>query len=226
MKKFALFILVVVLAQACKTYDIYEAAGSGRVDELRKMLAAGQDVNSRDYKGRTPLIVAASRQYPESVQFLISAKADVNAKDNKGETALMKAARMCETSSFPQPSDEGVRIMFMLIEAKADLNAKDKNGDTALMKAAEQDKKGCAQALFHGNVDVNATNNSGQTALHIAESRHASDVINLLRKMTDRESRRKEQIRQQQMLEEQMRIEHEREKQEEEKANGKSKGKR
>ncbi|MDE7292241.1 MAG: ankyrin repeat domain-containing protein [Treponemataceae bacterium] len=61
------------------------------IEETRRLIKAGVDVNARDSEGCSALMKAANAHALDSVQFLIETGADVNAKDKYGRTALMLA---------------------------------------------------------------------------------------------------------------------------------------
>jgi len=107
--------------------DLDNAILSSDVIKVRKLIKAGTDVNAvNDYYGRTPLILACTKNSIEIVQELIKAGADVNAKDSLHElTALMYA------------SDYGEKeIVQELIKAGADVNIVGGDGRTALTFAS------------------------------------------------------------------------------------------
>ncbi|MDP2437692.1 MAG: ankyrin repeat domain-containing protein [archaeon] len=53
---------------------------------LRQLLAAGADLNSADYDGRTPLHMAAASGHANVVQFLLHKGAAVDPRDRSGLT--------------------------------------------------------------------------------------------------------------------------------------------
>jgi len=69
------------------------AAAAGDVDELRRLLARGVDINRADYDGRTALHLAASEGHVNAVTFLIGRGADASMRDRWGNTALDDAKR-------------------------------------------------------------------------------------------------------------------------------------
>lgn len=75
-------------------------ADSGRAETVRLALAHGGDVNARDGKLRTPLMLAAmSETLPaESIELLIARGAEVNATNPDGRTPLFFAKRLGRTS--------------------------------------------------------------------------------------------------------------------------------
>ena len=71
--------------------SIHDAARFGITEAIKQHLAAGTDVNAKDFLGETPLHAAALRGHKEIVQLLIAKGADVNAKTNNGTTPLDRA---------------------------------------------------------------------------------------------------------------------------------------
>jgi ankyrin repeat protein len=66
---------------------LHMAAGSYKTQNMAFLINAGADVNARDSRGNTPLMLA-SRIY-NCVDILIKAGANVNLENNEGKTALM-----------------------------------------------------------------------------------------------------------------------------------------
>jgi ankyrin repeat protein len=91
------------------------------------LLAKGANVNARNDRGVTPLILAVSNGFVEGVQLLLGQGAQVNDPDSAGETPLISAVH--------QKNLELVRI---LLAAKADPNRSDSSGRTALDYAQQQ----------------------------------------------------------------------------------------
>ena len=86
---------------------------------------SGADPNVVDREGRTALIKAALKGYPDIVQIMIRYGAEVNARSAAGETALMLAAARCEH----------VQIVKDLLRAGARTDLKNNAGETALRLA-------------------------------------------------------------------------------------------
>ncbi|MDR1434902.1 MAG: ankyrin repeat domain-containing protein [Puniceicoccales bacterium] len=64
----------------------------GTLEEIKKALKNGADVNAEDTNKRTPLIVAAVKDYSDAVEVLLKIKGYyVDQLDNKGKTALIYA---------------------------------------------------------------------------------------------------------------------------------------
>jgi uncharacterized protein len=75
-------------------YDLVYAAYYGDLSEVKRLLAAGAEVNAKDKNGITPLMAASLAGHREVVEFLLAKGAEVNAQDKSGKTALMFATRM------------------------------------------------------------------------------------------------------------------------------------
>jgi glutaminase len=69
------------------------AASRGDVQELRRLLARGLDINSADYDGRTPLHLAASEGVEAAVRFLLERGANASAIDRWGHRPAQDAKR-------------------------------------------------------------------------------------------------------------------------------------
>ncbi len=102
--------------------DIFSAAKEGNIEEVRRLVESGVDVNVKDNDGRTPLHFAAGLGYIEVVKYLISKGAYVNVKENAhGATPLHLAAE------FGQ-----IEVVKYLISKGAEVNVKDNYGNTPL----------------------------------------------------------------------------------------------
>ena len=155
------------------TSTLQVAAITGDLELVHTLLAAGADINTVDYNGKTALQAAASRGYLEIVERLLAANADVNAPPDKyyGQTALQTAT-----------SRGDLEIVERLLAANADVNASpDKAyGQTALQTAASRGYLEIVERLLAANADVNAPGNDGYTALQAAASGGYYEVVERL----------------------------------------------
>lgn len=159
-----------------KTYLFFQYIGTGNVEKVKEMIAAGADVNAvddvKDSCYRTPLIWALEKDMARRenmVKTLLDAGADVNTPHFCGLTPLMMATKNC-------------RLTIMLLNAGADLDTPGEGLDnkTALMFACE-DGSECVVALLlaHG-ANPNLGDLRGNTALDFGE--HNSMITNMLLK--------------------------------------------
>jgi len=84
-----------VFAEAKEAQSILiEAVAAGDISAVRTVVASGTDLEQRDGKGRTALLIAAHADNVEIAKLLIEAGADVNAKTtSKIRRSSMRAPR-------------------------------------------------------------------------------------------------------------------------------------
>jgi len=82
-----------LLANDVDAADIFDAARGHRVDCVKKLVAAGVDVNATNEFGNTPLHYAAAQNQVAMAAALIEAGANPNVSNNNGQTPLSIARR-------------------------------------------------------------------------------------------------------------------------------------
>jgi len=102
--------------------QLFQAVAKGDIGAVRIALANGADLESKDERGATPLMVAAGHFDIQMVKVLLDKGANVSARDNYEETALTETAR----SFNPE-------LLRILLNGNPDL--KEKNA--ALFEASE-----------------------------------------------------------------------------------------
>ena len=143
---------------ASSQMTLAQAAASGNLDAVAKMIASGMDVNARGRGNMTALMEASLKGHADVARFLLDKGADVNAQSNDGWTALFEASLNGHTD-----------IARMLVEAGADVDLRAKDGMTALMEAAFKGRSEIVELLLEHGADVNAEA-CGMTALTWAQS--------------------------------------------------------
>lgn len=116
--------------------SVYLAARSGRIDELRGLIAGGADIDRANARGRTPLMTAVFFRNYEAIRELLSEGANVNASDNQGRTALMLAV-----------ANSDMRTIQWLLDAGVDVTAVDKQQRSAVSMAERGKKKTLVKLL-------------------------------------------------------------------------------
>src|SRR4051812_41406353 len=145
------------------------AIGNRNREMVRRLLAAGANINSIDESGRTPLMHLEREASIELVRDLLAAHADVNARDKSGETVLMNSVRFCTLEVFKE-----------LIAAGGRIDDTDDSRNTVLMAAAENDDVGIIKFLIEAGANVEARNEAGESALRIAARCGRGDVLKAL----------------------------------------------
>lgn len=107
-----------------QTY-FFDAAREGRQDMLGEFIRSHYDLNTRDEKGYTALILAAYHGQAPAVEQLLQAGADPCAQDKRGNTALMGAIFKGELA-----------IAKRLMQADCAPDQRNNAGQTAAMYAA------------------------------------------------------------------------------------------
>ena len=99
-KYFMSFLLATVLVSqwAINATPLMDAAQSGDVEEVGKLLAEGAKVDEKDEYGETALTRAARYAPPEVVKLLIAKGAAVDEENTRGKTALDYAHRVEDES--------------------------------------------------------------------------------------------------------------------------------
>ncbi|KAJ9157280.1 Ankyrin repeat domain-containing protein [Pleurostoma richardsiae] len=154
---------------------IHWAASANNLDIVLLLAEQkGFDPDVQDASGWTPLMIAASVKDGEKlVDFLLAKGADVNEKNNSGQTVLHFVA-----------SKSNIDIARRLFEHKppASARVRDKRGQYPLHRAAAVGSVPMINLLLQNKSPLNATDSSGQTALHhaVAEG-HGDAAVALLR---------------------------------------------
>ncbi|MFH1115470.1 MAG: ankyrin repeat domain-containing protein [Pseudomonadota bacterium] len=126
-----------------KHIGIFDAAVAGNIALVSELLTQGVDVNSRDPKGVTPLVVAARKGNTEMARLLLEKGANPNSRTNTGGTPLMAAV-----------FSENNELIELLLSKGSDPNAKDDRGINAYQLAEYMDKKGAAALLKKKTADT------------------------------------------------------------------------
>ena len=141
---------------------LVKAIAEGRMDDAKKLIAGGVDVNGANKDGTTPLMQAAEgsaylANNTAAVAMLLEQPVKVDKQDGRGRTALDRAVS--------EGKDDAVRL---LLEHKANPNVKTADGATALMTAVQYGKVNLANLLIEHGAEVDAEDTHGNTPLQIA----------------------------------------------------------
>eukprot|EP00854_Cymbomonas_tetramitiformis_P004787 gene4787-5854_t len=139
--------------------EICQAAADGDLDQLRRLVHTGLDVNCCDYDSRTALHLAASNGHLPCVQYLLELKAiDVNPEDRKGGTPLEDAVRHDHKEVQKLLGDKGGTF-----GSNTDVAAQ-------LCEAAAKNDLDSLKTMYNSNVNLNITDYDNRSAIHLAAS--------------------------------------------------------
>lgn len=154
-------------AGACRPrLAIFAAIEAGDPAAVRAELAAGQDPDGVDERGRPALALAVSRKQLDITRILLAAGAKADGPD-QGYPLL---ARALPDRDDTRPAAERYALADALIAAGAPVNAADSNGTPLLMQRVSYygDDKESLSYLLDKGADPNARARNGRSLLHAA----------------------------------------------------------
>ena len=154
---------------------LWDAARRGQAGEVRRLLAAGEDVEERG--GATlssALHEAAAHGHLKTVLLLLEHGADVSGKTTAGDTPLFLA--ICQGCVANLSRSGLVAVAKVLVVHGADVSATNNAGITPLHVTSSEDA-GVALLLFARGADVSATTLKGETPLHAAASSGDDEMV-------------------------------------------------
>ena len=143
-------------------------AGSLKVFDVL-LLGSNLQVEARNAKDESPLMIAALRGHVGAVRALIARDADVN---KTGWTPLHYAA----TGTQPQQPE----IIALLLEHHAFIDAASPNGTTPLMMAAHYGTRDSVLLLLQEGADPSLKNQLGLSAADFALRASRNDIADLI----------------------------------------------
>ena len=142
------------MPESAPVLTFLSAAAAGDVAAVRRALDAGAPIESRDARGRTPLLLATHGGHVAAAQLLMARGADVNAQDDQRDSAFLLAGARGHTE-----------IVRAALAHGADWRITNRFGGTALIPACERGHVETVRVLLATDIDVDHVNNLGWTAL-------------------------------------------------------------
>ena len=150
------------------------AAWGNRVEEARRLIAAGADVNRQDHTQQSAYLISTSEGYLELLQLTLASGADVHSTDSYNGTGLIRAA------------DRGhVEIVRELLKTPIRIDHVNRLGWTALLEAVILGNGGAAHTeivrlLVDAGADVSIPDGEGVTALEHARAAGYDEIVAIL----------------------------------------------
>jgi hypothetical protein len=188
---------------------LFAAAARGDAAEIRELIGKGENPNSRDAHGRTPLHIAAHAGHHEAMQALAAAGANPNALENDrydivtiaavandvstlrvalaiGASAKNITSRYDGTALIAAAHLGHAEVVRTLIRAGAPLDHVNNLGWTAMLEAIVLGDGGARhtetlQALIEAGANITLPDRNGKTPLSLAEARGYANMARMLR---------------------------------------------
>jgi ankyrin repeat protein len=154
---------------------LIKAAASRETAVLEQLLAVTKNVNAKNAKGESALTIAVKSGTPENVALLLNKGADVNVTDKDGNNLgvyLIQSYR--PESKGPDPLEAKIKLVQ---DKGLNLAAAQKDGSTLYHLAVVKNDLTLLKKLAALNIDINAKNKDGMTALHKAAMISKNDEI-------------------------------------------------
>jgi len=149
---------------------LFDAARLGRADMIPVLVSVGIDLEARDPKGYTALILASYHGSLETTEALLAAGVQVDAPDlGRGNTALMGVAFKGYGA-----------INRRLLASGADASRRNRAGQTALMMAAMFGHAEIVEDLIAAGADIDCTDVAGNSAMSLAGTQGNAAMTMLL----------------------------------------------
>jgi cytochrome c len=156
-----------VLAEAGPVHD---AARSGDLTEMRRLIREGADLYELDRVTGMPLHTAAANGHLEVAEILISVGARIN------DRAGMLRATPLHMAVLGGNTD----LAALLLSKGADVDARDGSSNTPLHVAADRGHVAMIELLLSSGADLNARNQTEATPVRLAARADRFDIVELL----------------------------------------------
>ena len=153
---------------------LVEAAERGDVETVRRLIAAGGDVNWQDAKQDSAFLVAGARGHAEIVRITVAAGANLKSTNRYGGTALIPACHYGH-----------VETVCELLKTAIDVDHVNRLGWTALLETAILGDGGArhveiAKLLLARGANPNLADREGVTPLAHARRRGYSELAKVI----------------------------------------------
>lgn len=153
---------------------LLQAAIDGDVEEVRRILREGAEIETRNTLGETALHLACRFNHKDIVLLLLKEGANIEARDNDEWTPLISALAL----AYYYPNAE---VISKLLEEKADVNAQDNDGDTPLIIAARYGDADMVSSILDFHPDISKVRDGQRTALHeVMLNDRRDEIVTLL----------------------------------------------
>lgn len=147
------------------------------IELLQTLLPKVKNINAVNAKGESALTQAVKGSSAEIVSFLLSKGADINVKDTKGNDLAFYLVDSFRSSGEASQKDDFGDKLAVLKSKGINFATPQKDGNTVLHTAVIKNNINLLKKLEGLNIDLNAKNKEGLTALHKAAMVAKDDVV-------------------------------------------------
>ncbi|MDX6189504.1 ankyrin repeat domain-containing protein [Flavobacterium sp. Fl-318] len=144
------------------------AAAGKDVELIQTLLPKVKNINAVNTKGESALTAAVKGSSTEVISLLLSKGADINVKDTAGNNLAFYLIESYKGSRGGAQKDDFDDKLNLLKSKGINFAAQQKDGSTLYYTAAAKNNIALLKKLDGLNIDVNAKNKEGLTALHKA----------------------------------------------------------
>ena len=183
---------------------LHKAVSVKHADVVQVLIDAGADIEKKDSRGRTPLLLACLEGCLDTVKVLVQAGAELRVTDTNGDTCLIAAsseghtetvrylvglgqvdadqvgAPDADTALHEAVGGNHADVVQVLIDAGADIEKKDSEGRTPLLLACEEGYLDTVKVLVRAGADLRVTDSNGDTCLIAASSEGHTETVRYL----------------------------------------------
>ena len=146
-----------------------KAVESDNHEAVRVFLSSGVDLEVKDERGWTPLMIATANGKGNLAQLMVNSGARLIARDINGFTPLHWAALQGMSNT-----------VVLLISKGVDVDSQSKFKWTPLMQACTRGHLSVCKFLIAAGANLELANSDGSTALQIASSKGFQEIVQLL----------------------------------------------
>jgi ankyrin repeat protein len=156
------------LLAAAPDRQLMQAAATGDLSAMGKLLVAGAQANAVDAVGNTPLLLAAREGQVEAVRALLKAGANVDGRGGAMPPLCAAALR------------GHAQVVQLLLRNHADVDATGENDQSALMNAVKLNRLDVARLLLEAGANARITDRAGDNLLTVAVNDDRRQMLALL----------------------------------------------
>jgi ankyrin repeat protein len=173
-KLICLIMLISVSFIGCQ--NLNRAAKEGNLMWADELVKNGEDVNSTDVNGWSPILWATYYNHTRLVEYLLDKGANADQKSKEKYGAIIANSASLHIASYYKFTE----IIKLLLDKKADINIRDGWGRTPLIVACYYGHTDTAKLLLERGADQRIADDNKNTAIDYAKKYGFDEIWELL----------------------------------------------